>query len=300
MRLIDADGENRGVVPLAEAQDIAANAGLDLVEVAPDARPPVCRIMDYGKWRYEQEQKAKQARRHQSTITIKEIKFRPKIDPHDYATKKGHVERFLRHRDKVKITIMFRGRELLHPERGEAILLRLAEELSELAVVESRPNLDGRNMVMMLAPVKNPAAGARAATGNAGAARGGRGRRRTEPWRGSPWPEPRRGSPGRLQRSPQAAPQDSDAPPPSRRALRRLTCPAARRAPRILHAQDEDETSGQEALPGDRRRQGALPARRRPPQPREDVGQGPPAPLQGGGAGPGDHARRHADAGEAR
>ena len=159
MRLIDADGENRGVVRLAEAQEIAANAGLDLVEVAPDARPPVCRIMDYGKWRYEQEQKAKQARRHQSTITIKEIKFRPKIDPHDYATKKGHVERFLRHRDKVKITIMFRGRELLHPERGEAILLRLAEELSDLAIVESRPNLDGRNMVMMLAPVKNPAAG---------------------------------------------------------------------------------------------------------------------------------------------
>jgi translation initiation factor IF-3 len=158
VRLIDADGENRGVVRLADAQEIAATAGLDLVEVAPDARPPVCRIMDYGKWRYEQEQKAKQARRHQSTITIKEIKFRPKIDPHDYATKKGHVERFLRHRDKVKITIMFRGRELLHPERGEAILLRLAEELSDLAVVESRPNLDGRNMVMMLAPVKNPAA----------------------------------------------------------------------------------------------------------------------------------------------
>ena len=120
MRLIDAEGENRGVVPLAQAQEIANTAGLDLVEVAADARPPVCRIMDYGKWRYEQEQKAKQARRHQSTITIKEIKFRPKIDPHDYATKKGHVERFLRHRDKVKITIMFRGRELLHPERGEA------------------------------------------------------------------------------------------------------------------------------------------------------------------------------------
>ena len=155
MRLIDADGENRGVVRLAEAQEIAQTAGLDLVEVAPDARPPVCRIMDYGKWRYEQEQKAKQARRHQSTITIKEIKFRPKIDPHDYATKKGHVERFLRHRDKVKITIMFRGRELLHPERGEAILLKLADELKELALVESRPNLDGRNMVMMLAPVKN-------------------------------------------------------------------------------------------------------------------------------------------------
>jgi translation initiation factor IF-3 len=159
VRLIDAAGENRGVVRLDEAQRIANAAGLDLVEVAAEARPPVVRIMDYGKWRYEQEQKAKQARRHQSTITIKEIKFRPKIDPHDYATKKGHVERFLKHRDKVKITIMFRGRELLHPERGEAILLRIAEELKDLAVIESRPNLDGRNMVMMLAPV-------RAATGS--------------------------------------------------------------------------------------------------------------------------------------
>ena len=156
VRLIDASGDNRGVVRLAEAQSIAAQAGLDLVEVAADARPPVVRIMDYGKWRYEQEQKAKQARRHQSTITIKEIKFRPKIDPHDYETKKGHVERFLRHRDKVKITIMFRGRELIHPERGEAILLRLADELKDLAVIESRPNLDGRNMVMMLGPSKNP------------------------------------------------------------------------------------------------------------------------------------------------
>ncbi|WP_281412227.1 translation initiation factor IF-3 [Miltoncostaea marina] len=159
VRLIDADGENHGVVPLARAQEIAARAGLDLVEVAADARPPVCRIMDYGKWRYEQEQKAKQARRHQSTITIKEIKFRPKIDPHDYATKKGHVERFLRHRDKVKVTIMFRGRELMHPERGEAILLKLADELKDIAAIESRPNLDGRNMVMMIAPLKNPQGG---------------------------------------------------------------------------------------------------------------------------------------------
>lgn len=157
VRLIDADGDNRGVVRLTEAQRIANDAGLDLVEVAAEARPPVVRIMDYGKWRYEQEQKAKQARRHQSTITIKEIKFRPKIDPHDYATKKGHVERFLRHRDKVKITIMFRGRELIHPERGEAILLRLADELKDIAIIESRPNLDGRNMVMMLGPAKAPA-----------------------------------------------------------------------------------------------------------------------------------------------
>ncbi len=157
MRLIDAEQENRGVVSITEAQEIANTAGLDLVEVAPQARPPVVRIMDYGKWRYEQEQKAKQARRHQSTITIKEIKFRPKIDPHDYETKKGHVVRFLKNGDKVKVTIMFRGRELIRPERGEAILLRLADELEELAMVESKPNLDGRNMVMMLSPTRDAA-----------------------------------------------------------------------------------------------------------------------------------------------
>lgn len=156
--MIDHQGENLGIVPIGRAQQIATDANLDLVEVAPDARPPVVRIMDYGKWRYEQEQKAKQARKHQSQIVIKEIKFRPKIDPHDYATKKGHVERFLRHKDKVKITIMFRGRELLHPERGEAILLRLADELSDIALIESRPNLDGRNMVMMLSPLRDAAA----------------------------------------------------------------------------------------------------------------------------------------------
>lgn len=158
MRLIDHTGENRGVVPINRALDIAAGANLDLVEVAADARPPVVRIMDYGKWRYEQEQKAKQARKHQSQIVIKEIKFRPKIDPHDYATKKGHVERFLRNKDKVKVTIMFRGRELLHPERGESILLRLADDLKDLGTVESKPNLDGRNMVMMLNPLKEGAA----------------------------------------------------------------------------------------------------------------------------------------------
>jgi translation initiation factor IF-3 len=166
VRLIDAEGENRGVVKLAQAQEIAVAANLDLVEVAPDARPPVVRIMDYGKWRYEQEQKAKQARKHQSTITIKEIKFRPKIDSHDYDTKKGHVVRFLKNKDKVKVTIMFRGRELIHPERGEAILLRLADEVKDLATIESRPNLDGRNMVMMLAPHRTqPTPGGQPASG---------------------------------------------------------------------------------------------------------------------------------------
>ena len=143
-----------GIKTIREAQDYAASTNLDLVEVAPQADPPVCRIMNFSKYRYELELKAKQARKHQSNIIIKEIKFRPKIDAHDYETKKGHVVRFLEHKDKVKVTIMFRGRELVHPERGEQLLMRLADEVKELAVVESKPNLDGRNMIMMLAPVK--------------------------------------------------------------------------------------------------------------------------------------------------
>jgi translation initiation factor IF-3 len=162
VRLIGADGEQIGIKSTDEALKYAWDKNLDLVEVAPDAKPPVCRVMDYSKYKYEQEQKAKLARKHQSTITIKEIKLRPKIDPHDYATKKGHVIRFLKNRDKVKVTIMFRGREMTHPERGRVLLLRLAEEVQELGIVESAPLQDGRNMVMMLAPHKNvlaPAAG---------------------------------------------------------------------------------------------------------------------------------------------
>ena len=155
VRLIGADGEQIGIKSTDEALKYAWDKNLDLVEVAPDAKPPVCRVMDYSKYRYEQEQKAKLARKHQSTITIKEIKLRPKIDPHDYATKKGHVVRFLKNRDKVKVTIMFRGREMTHPDRGRALLLKLADEVSELGVVESAPLQDGRNMVMMLAPHKN-------------------------------------------------------------------------------------------------------------------------------------------------
>lgn len=159
VRLIGEDGKQVGIVKTEEALRYAQERDLDLVEVAPDARPPVCRVLDYSKYRYEQAQKQKAARKHQQQVTVREIKFRPKIAQNDYDTKKGHVTRFLLNRDKVKITIMFRGRELLHPERGEAILLRLADELKDLALVESRPNLDGRNMVMMLAPVKNPPPG---------------------------------------------------------------------------------------------------------------------------------------------
>jgi translation initiation factor IF-3 len=154
VRLIDDDGSQIGLKSRDEALEYAWSKNLDLVEVAPDARPPVCRVMDYSKYRYEQEQKAKLARKHQSTITIKEIKLRPKVGDHDYETKKGHVVRFLNNRDKVKVTIMFRGREMTHPERGRALLLRLAQDVKDLAVIESEPLQDGRNMVMMLAPIK--------------------------------------------------------------------------------------------------------------------------------------------------
>ncbi|MBV8430884.1 MAG: translation initiation factor IF-3, partial [Solirubrobacterales bacterium] len=159
VRLIGEDGNQIGVVKTDEALRYAQERDLDLVEVAPDARPPVTRVLDYSKYKYEQAQKQKAARKHQQQITIREIKFRPKIAQNDYDTKKGHVERFLRHRDKVKITIMFRGREVTHPERGTALLQRLAEELSEIGVVEQAPIQDGRNMTMMLAPSKAVLAG---------------------------------------------------------------------------------------------------------------------------------------------
>lgn len=138
-----------------EALEYADRLNLDLVEVAPMANPPVCKVMDFGKYRYEQEQKAKEARKHQTTISIKEIKLRPKIDDHDFNTKRGHVERFLKKGDKVKLTIMFRGRELVHPHLGERLLRRMAEDLTEIGEIESEPNLDGRNMVMMLVPKRS-------------------------------------------------------------------------------------------------------------------------------------------------
>jgi translation initiation factor IF-3 len=154
VRLIGEDGNQIGVVKTDEALRYAQERDLDLVEVAPDARPPVCRVLDYSKYKYEQAQKQKAARKHQQQITIREIKFRPKIAQNDYDTKKGHVRRFLLGKDKVKITIMFRGREVTHPERGTALLDRLADELSDIGVVEQSPLQDGRNMTMMLAPSK--------------------------------------------------------------------------------------------------------------------------------------------------
>ena len=157
--MIDDEGNQVGVMKTPEALVFAQERDLDLVEVAPEARPPVCRVLDYSKYKYEQAQKVKQAKKHQQQITVREIKFRPKIAEHDYDTKKHHVERFLKHKDKVKVTIMFRGREVTHPERGTMILDRLAEELAELGVVEQRPMQEGRNMTMMMAPSKAVLAG---------------------------------------------------------------------------------------------------------------------------------------------
>ena len=161
VRLIGDDGSQVGVVPTQQALRYAQERDLDLVEVAAEARPPVVRVLDYSKYKYEQEQKAKAARRHQKQVTVREIKLRPKIATQDYETKKGHVVRFLDRGDRVKITIMFRGRETTHPERGEALLMRLADDVAELGTIEQRPNLDGRNMTMLLAPLKAKEEGAK-------------------------------------------------------------------------------------------------------------------------------------------
>ncbi|WP_348536729.1 translation initiation factor IF-3 [Nocardioides sp. W7] len=157
VRLVGPSGETVGIVPTADALRLAQEADLDLVEIAPMARPPVCKLMDYGKFKYENAQKAREARRNQTNVIIKEMKLRPKIDAHDYETKKGHVVRFLKAGDKVKITIMFRGREQHRPELGFRLLQKLSEDVAELGFVESSPKQDGRNMIMVLGPHKKKA-----------------------------------------------------------------------------------------------------------------------------------------------
>src|SRR3954468_21688205 len=157
VRLVGPGGEQVGIVRIEDALRLAQEADLDLVEVAPTARPPVCRLMDYGKFKYESAQKARESRRNQQLTVIKEQKLRPKIDPHDYQTKKGHVARFLSHGNKVKVTIMFRGREQSRPELGYRLLQKLAEDVAELGFVESNPKQDGRNMIMVLGPHKKKA-----------------------------------------------------------------------------------------------------------------------------------------------
>jgi translation initiation factor IF-3 len=176
VRLIDEQGNQVGVIATDKALAYAQERDLDLVEVASEAKPPVTRILDYSKYKYEQEQKAKAARRHQKQVNVREMKLRPKIADNDYETKKNHVVRFLKGDDRVKVTIMFRGREQSHPERGERLLMRLAEDVAELGTVEQRPQQDGRNMTMLLAPVKNrpaedgkPAEEAKPAEGEAAA-----------------------------------------------------------------------------------------------------------------------------------
>jgi translation initiation factor IF-3 len=147
-------GEQVGIVRIEDALRLASEADLDLVEVAPNSRPTVCKLMDFGKFKYEAAMKARETRRNQTNVIIKEMKLRPKIDPHDYGTKKGHIERFLRAGDKVKVTIMFRGREQSRPELGFRLLQKLAEDVAELGVVESTPKQDGRNMVMVISPLR--------------------------------------------------------------------------------------------------------------------------------------------------
>jgi translation initiation factor IF-3 len=155
VRLVGPAGEQVGIVRIEDALRLAQESDLDLVEVAPQARPPVAKLMDYGKFKYESAQKARESRRNQQFTVIKEQKLRPKIDSHDYETKKGHVARFLSHGNKVKVTIMFRGREQSRPELGSRLLQRLADDVAELGFVEASPKLDGRNMIMVLAPHKN-------------------------------------------------------------------------------------------------------------------------------------------------
>lgn len=154
VRLVGPDGQQVGVLSLTDALRIARELDLDLVEVAPQARPPVCRLLDYGKFKYEQALKAKEARKKQTQVVVKEMKMRPKIDPHDYATKKGHIERFLGQGHKVKLTVMFRGREMARPELGERIVRKLTADLAEIANVETPAKLDGRNMTMVFSPLR--------------------------------------------------------------------------------------------------------------------------------------------------
>ena len=292
MRLIDDDGSQIGIKGRDEALEYAWAKNLDLVEVAPDARPPVCRVMDYSKYKYEQEQKAKLARKHQSTITIKEIKLRPKVGDHDYETKKGHVVRFLNNRDKVKVTIMFRGREMTHPERGRSLLLRLAADVKDLAVIESEPLQDGRNMVMMLAPIKprepQAADGRPTREGDRGAddALGAR-----SPEASPPRTRRRRRSRGAGARGPAAEPgaeapaEAAGRPADDDARARRSTAPtrASERRPstraseaRIRpRAKDEAELVGEEANQGHRRRQDQAPQGDGEPQPRQDEREAP-------------------------
>ena len=311
VRLVGPNGEQVGIVRVEDALRLAAEADLDLVEVAPMAKPPVSKLMDFGKYKYEADMKAREARKNQANTVLKEIKLRPKIDPHDYGTKKGHVERFLKGGDKVKVMIMFRGREQSRPEMGFRLLQRLAEDVPELGTVESAPKQDGRNMIMVLGPTKKKAEAMaeqrrkrtgppRASTpsttrstwapsstprptsrpratrprpAEVEATRGhrGRGPRRSRPTRGR---DPR--GRGRRGRGPEVKARRAVKARRGKAAKARGHDPSPRpdRPPHASttetlegdrhHAEDQDAQRRQEALPGDRDRQGHARAGRRP------------------------------------
>ena len=257
VRLVGEDGNQIGVVDTQQALRYAQERDLDLVEVAPEARPPVCRVLDYSKYKYEQEQKAKAARRHQKQVNVREIKLRPKIATNDYETKKNHVVRFLKGDDRVKVTIMFRGREQTHPERGERLLMRLAEDVADLGTIEQSPQQDGRNMTMLLAPMQEE--------GRRGDAQS-RGARAAKP------PPP--SAPSRsAAEAPQAAPAEA-----------RLRQSASIQR---SHAEDEDPFRRQEALQEDGQGQAARAPLLHEPQPREEErqAQAPPRPAGRGRQG---------------
>ena len=217
VRLVGPNGEQVGIVAIGEALQLAQDSDLDLVEVAPMARPPVCKLMDYGKFKYETAQKARESRKNQVLTVIKEMKLRPKIDPHDYETKKGHVVRFLKAGDKVKITIMFRGREQSRPELGFRLLQRLGEDVQELGFVESAPKQDGRNMIMVLAPHKNAADLQEGRPG------------RPQDAAAAPTPSRAGAEQPRRPARPSRPPARTRGTPPRRTRGRRQTCPSRRR-----------------------------------------------------------------------
>jgi translation initiation factor IF-3 len=165
IQLVDADGQNRGIVDTEEALYLAEEAGLDLVEISPNSRPPVCKILDYGKYKFQAQKKASEARKKQKTVEVKEIKMRPSIDTHDYDVKMRAARRFLDEGDKVKMTLRFRGREMAHQELGLQLLFRVRDDLTEMAKVEAEPKLEGRQMIMILAPAVKSSAGRQQAAG---------------------------------------------------------------------------------------------------------------------------------------
>ncbi len=272
-------------MPIDKALDYAQERDLDLVEVAAEAKPPVCRVLDYSKYKYEQEQKAKAARKHQKQVNVREIKLRPKIADNDYETKKNHVVRFLTGEDRVKVTIMFRGREQSHPERGTALLMRLAEDVAELGTIEQRPIQDGRNMTMLLSPGAQEA-GPRPRDGRREA-------------RAAPPPRPRAATEAQAKPAEEAEAPRSAGPEPAAEADAAAKPPSTppRRAPlgRLLqygsHAEDEVPFRREEALPQDRQGQAPGASRDDQPHPREEERQ---AQAAAGAAGRGGKGRREA------